>query len=191
MDERPTPAGAPERATFAGVPALLSVVGGTMLVGGSFADWFGAVSLGVSAVSVSGTEAWEGRITAACGALAIVVGSLLVAGRFRAVSRALAVLAATGAISVAVSAYAVASARHHLEAAAAARLARVSGVDSARARADVERTLSRTGASVSVEAGAFAVVGGGALVAAAGVLPLATRRRAATVERAQPRRDGG
>jgi hypothetical protein len=174
-----------ERTTVAGVPALLSLVGGIMLLGGSFADWFGAASLGVAALSASGTAGWEGKLTAACGGLAILLGTLLIVGRIQGVSRALTVLAATGVIAVAVALFAVATAREHLADAGASRLVRASGVDPDRASAIVEATLRRGGISVSIEAGAFLVVGGGALVVAAGAIPLATRRRAGTARTAQ------
>jgi hypothetical protein len=174
-----------ERTTAAGVPALLSLVGGIMLLGGSFADWFGAASLGVAALSASGIAGWEGKLTAACGGVAILLGTLLIARRIRAVSRALTVLAATGALAVIVAASAVATAREHLADAGASRLVRASGVDPDRASAIAAATLRRSGISVSIEAGAFLVLGGGALVVAAGAIPLAARHGAATVRSAR------
>jgi hypothetical protein len=164
------------------VPGVLCLVGGLMISGGSFLDWFGATSVGVSAVSVSGTEGWEGTLTVACGVAAVVTGLLALSGRLRPSSGSAIATAALGLIVVCIAVFAAATARDGLVDAAAARVAASSGMDEARARDVVERAFDFSEVSVSVEAGVFVVLAGGALVCVAGVIPwLSLRARSASI----------
>jgi hypothetical protein len=174
-----------EHATSMAVPGVLCLVGGLMIAGGSFLDWFGATSTGVSAVSVSGTEGWEGTLTVACGIAAAVAGLLALSGRLRPSSGSATAMAALGLIVVGVAVFAAATARDGLVDAAAARVAASSGVDEERAREVVERAFDFSEVSVSVEAGVFVVLAGGALVTVAGVIPwLSLRARSASISSA-------
>jgi hypothetical protein len=169
------------------VPGVLCLVGGLMSAGGSFLDWFGATSVGVAAVSVSGTEVWEGKLASACGAAAVIAVALTLRGRLRSGAGSAVAIAMLGLAVVAVAVFAAATARRGLVDAAAGRVAASAGVDEGRARDVVERAFNLHDVSVSVEAGIFVVLGGGALVSAAGIIPWLSSRAPAPSMPAAPR----
>jgi hypothetical protein len=175
--------------------AVLALVGGLAIAAGSFLDWFGARSIGVAAVSVSGIESWAGVATFACGVVAAVLGALAVAARTPRRPPWGASVVVAGACALLVSLTSAAMARERLVDAAVGRIAAATGVDDALARAVVERALRLSEVSVAVEAGLFVVVGGGLLAVLAGAVPvLASRRPAGSAGIAARRgrgRDGG
>lgn len=156
-------------------PGVLALFGGLMVALGSTLDWFGGASVGVSALSVSGIEGAEGKVALACGAAAVVLGIAAMIGRMRRRLSAATALVVVGLLAVAIAAYSAATARERLVDAAVARVAVRQGVAEAQARAVVEEAFRSAGVSVTVEAGLFLVLGGGALVAAGGALPVLTR----------------
>lgn len=154
------------------MPGVLALFGGLMVALGSTLDWFGGTSAGASALSVSGIESTEGRVAFACGAAAVVLGIGAMTGRVQRRPGVMAALIVAGVLALALAAYSAATADERLAGAAVARVTERQGVTEAQARAVVEGAFRSHDVSVSVEAGLFLVLGGGALVAAAGALPL-------------------
>jgi hypothetical protein len=97
---------------------------------------------------------------------------------------ALVALVFVGCLALAAAAFSAASARQRVADAAVARVASQAGVDEAQARAIVDQALRLSGLAISIEAGLFVVVGGGALTAAAGALPLLASRPVPPSDRA-------
>jgi len=85
---------------------------------------------------------------------------------------AMAVLVATGVLALALAAYSAATANDRLVDAAVARITERRGVAEEQAEAIVDAAFGSHEVSVSVEAGLFLVLAGGALVVAGGALPL-------------------
>ena len=154
------------------MPGVLALFGGLMVALGSTLDWFGGTSAGASALSVSGIDGTEGRVAFVCGAVAVVLGIGAMTGRVQRRPGAMAVLIVAGVLALALAAYSAATADERLTGAAVARVTEHQGATEAQARAVVEGALRSHDVSVSVEAGLFLVLGGGALVAAAGAVPL-------------------
>lgn len=166
------------------VPGILALVGGLMVAGGSFLDWFGARFAGVNALSVSGTAIAAGKLTVVLGVVAAVIGAAALAGALSDRRGALVALVFVGCLALAAAAFSAASARQRVADAAVARVASQAGVDEAQARAIVDQALRLSGLAISIEAGLFVVVGGGALTAAAGALPLLASRPVPPSDRA-------
>jgi hypothetical protein len=154
------------------VSGILALFGGLMVALGSTLDWFGGTSVGASALSVSGLETAEGRAAFVCGAVAVVLGIGAMTGRVPRRRGAMAALIVAGVVALALAAYSAATADDRLVGAAVARITERRGVAEAQAEAIVEAAFGSHEVSVSVEAGLFLVLGGGALVAAGGALPL-------------------
>lgn len=163
-----------EAPTFS-MPGVLALFGGLMVALGSTLDWFGGASVGASALSVSGIEVAEGKAAFVCGAAAVVLGIAAMTGRLRRRPGAMTALVIAGLLAIALAAYSAATADERLVDAAAARVEERQGVAEAQARAIVEGAFRFADVSVSVEAGLFLVLGGGALIAAGGALPLLSR----------------
>jgi hypothetical protein len=154
------------------VPGVLALFGGLMVALGSTLDWFGGTSVGASALSVSGLESAEGKAAFVCGAVAVVLGVGAMTGRVPRRRGAMAALIVAGVVAVALAAYSAATADDRLVGAAVARITERRGVAEAEAQALVEAAFRSHDVSVSVEAGLFLVLAGGALVVAGGALPL-------------------
>lgn len=154
------------------MPGVLALFGGLMVAVGSILDWFGGTTIGASALSVSGIEGSEGKVAFVCGAAAVVLGIAATTGRVQRRPGAMTALIIAGLLALALAAYSAATADERLVDAAAARVAERPGVGDAQARAIVEGAFRSTDVSVSVEAGLFLVLGGAALIVAAGALPL-------------------
>jgi hypothetical protein len=154
------------------VAGVLALFGGLMVALGSTLDWFGGTSVGASALSVSGLESVEGKAAFVCGAIAVVLGIGAMTGRVPRRRGTMAALIVAGMVALALAAYSAATADDRLVGAAVARITERRGLPEAQAQALVEAAFRSHDVSVSVEAGLFLVLGGGALVAAAGVLPL-------------------
>jgi hypothetical protein len=157
------------------MPGVLALFGGLMAALGSTLDWFGATTVGSSALSVSGIEGIEGKVVFACGSVGVVLGIGAMTGRVRRRPGAMTALVVAGLLTLALAAYSAATADERLVEAAAARVTERQGVAEERARAIVEGAFGSADISVSVEAGLFLVLGGGALIAAGGALPLLVR----------------
>ena len=151
---------------------VLALFGGLMVALGSTLDWFGGTSAGASALSVSGIDGAEGRVAFVCGAVAVVLGIGAMTGRVQRRPGAMAALIVAGVLALVLAAYSAATADERLTGAAVTRVTEHRGVTEAQARAVVEGAFRSHDVSVSVEAGLFLVLGGGALVAAAGAVPL-------------------
>jgi hypothetical protein len=162
------------------MPGVLALFGGLMVALGSTLDWFGGTSVGASALSVSGIEGTEGKVAFVCGASAVVLGIGAMTGRVRRRPGAMTALVVAGLVALALAAYSAATAHERLVDAAAARVTERQGVAEARARAIVEGAFGSADVSASVEAGLFLVLGGGALIATGGALPLLVRLQPAS-----------
>ena len=154
------------------VPGVLALFGGLMVALGSTLDWFGGSAVGASALSVSGLESAEGKAAFVCGAVAVVLGIGAMTGRVPRRRGAMAALIVAGMVALALAAYSAATADDRLVDAAVARIRERRGVAEAQAQALVEAAFRSHDVSVSVEAGLFLVLAGGALVVAGGALPL-------------------
>jgi hypothetical protein len=154
------------------MPGVFALFGGLMVALGSTLDWFGGTSVGASALSVSGVETTEGKAAFVCGAFAVVLGIGAMTGRVPRRRGAMTALIVAGVVALALAAYSAATADDRLVGAAVARITERRNVAEAQAEALVEAAFRSHDVSASVEAGLFLVLGGGALVAAGGALPL-------------------
>jgi hypothetical protein len=154
---------------------VLAIVGGALLVVGSFLDWAKVEGGGGISSSASGMDGSDGWITLASGAVAIVVG--LVA--FRAGRRALAVLAVVaGLVGGGLGLYDALTAEDSVLDAAAEEIAPQFGASVEEVRTLLDQAIDAGEISISLSIGLYLVIAGGAIAIVGGLLQMAGGSRA-------------
>lgn len=144
------------RAFLAGI---LVIVGGAMLVVGSFLTWAELSSVDASLVA-QGVEDSRGYTTLAVGIVSLLVGFVMIRSRSR--SRMLAILAvAAGLLGAGVAVYEALTTKAAVLNAAAEELAPSLGATAAQVREVFEQLIDAGQLSVSVGIGLYVVMGGG------------------------------
>jgi hypothetical protein len=175
-----------DRARRSWFSGLLALLGGVVIVAGSFLTWLkvpGGVS--VETVSVTGTpkgsELLLGQVAIGAGAAVIILGLLLPA--IRSARRLLGFLVIVGAVVAIAAAYWVASSpRDRYIDFAVQKAAPASKSDEV--RASLANLFEVSGQEVDLGVGLYVVIGGGALSVVGGLGALLGRRKAKPVEEA-------
>lgn len=155
---RPTPVG-----------GILALVGGGLLVVGSFLDWAEVSGTGTS-VTASGTEGTDGWITLVAGALAVVAGLTMVRGAGK---RAVAILAiVAGLVGGGVGLYDALTARDSVLDSAAEELAAGYGGSVEQMRALLDAAIDAGDLAVTIAIGLYLVIVGGAIAIVGGAIAL-------------------
>lgn len=170
---------------------VLALIGGGLLVVGSFLDWAEVSGTGTS-VTASGTEGTDGWITLVAGALALVAGLTLVRGAGK---RAVAILAiVAGLVGGGVGLYDALTAKDSVLDSAAEELARGYGgsVEQMRALLDAAIDAGELGVTIAIGlylvivGGAIAIIGGGIALRRASAAPAMPTVPGTPVEPMQP-----
>jgi Tryptophan-associated transmembrane protein (Trp_oprn_chp) len=162
--KRPTPLG-----------GILALVGGALLVIGSFLDWAEVSGTGTT-VTASGTEGMDGWITLVAGAIALVVGLAMMRGVGKRAVGVLAIVA--GLVGGGVGVLDALTAKDSVLDSAAEELAREFGGSVEEMRALLDAAIDAGDLGVTVAIGLYLVIAGGALAIVGGVITL---RRASAV----------
>ncbi len=150
------------------VGAVLALIGGALLVVGSFLDWAEVSGTGTS-VTASGTEGTDGWITFVAGAVLLVAGlALLRGGR-----RALAILAiVAGLVGGGVGLYDALTATDSVLDSAAEELVQEFGGSVAQIRALLDAAIEVGELGISISIGLYMVIAGGTVGIVGGALAL-------------------
>jgi Tryptophan-associated transmembrane protein (Trp_oprn_chp) len=150
----------------ASTAGIVSIVGGALLVVGSFLPWAEVSGSGAS-VTAKGLDGSDGFITLAAGLVAVVIGLVML----RATRRAVAVVAVlAGLVGGGLALYDALTAEDSVLDAAAEDLAPTLGVSADQVRAALDQAVDSGQLGVSVGIGPYMVIIGGVVVTLGGVL---------------------
>ncbi len=150
----------------ASTAGIVSIVGGALLVVGSFLPWAEVSGSGAS-VTAKGLDGSDGFITLAAGLVAVVIGLVMLPATSRAVA-VVAVLA--GLVGGGLALYDALTAEDSVLDAAAEDLAPTLGVSADQVRAALDQAVDSGQLGVSVGIGPYMVIIGGVVVTLGGVL---------------------
>ncbi len=150
------------------IGAILAIVGGALLLVGSFLPW-AEVSGGGQSVSAKGIDGSDGYITIATGLIALVAGIMLL----RQSRRVLAILAlVAGLIGGGLGLYDALTAKDNVLDAAAEELAPTFGGSAEQVRVLLDEAIDAGQLSISMSFGIFIVIAGGVLALVGGFLSM-------------------
>lgn len=160
------------------VGAVLALVGGALLVIGSFLDWAEVSGTGTS-VTATGTDGTDGWITFIAGALMLGAGLVLVRGVTR---RGMAVLAiVAGLVGGGVGLYDALTAKDSVLDSAAEELVRQYGGSVAQVRALLDAAIEVGELGITIAVGLYLVIAGGVLGVIGGSVSLRQATRTPTM----------
>lgn len=150
------------------IGAILAIVGGALLIAGSFLPW-AEVSGGGTTVKATGIDGSDGYVSIATGLIALVAGVMLL----RQSKRVLAILAlVAGLIGGGLGLYDAVTAKDSVLDAAAEELAPTFGGSAEQVRVLLDEAIDAGQLSISMSFGIFIVIAGGALAVAGGFLSM-------------------
>jgi hypothetical protein len=157
-----------ESATSTPVAGILGLVGGTLMALGSFLAW-AEVSGGGTSVTAKGVDGSDGYITLVAGLVAVVAGLVMARGTRR-VLAVLVILA--GIVGGGIGLYDALTAKDSVLDAAAEELAPSFEASAQQVRTVLDQAIDAGQLSVSIDIGLYAVIGGGVVALAGGILGL-------------------
>lgn len=150
------------------IGAILAIVGGALLLVGSFLPW-AEVSGGGQSVSAKGVDGSDGYVTIAAGLIALVAGIMLL----RQSKRVLAILALiAGLIGGGLGLYDALTAKDNVLDAAAEELAPTFGGSAEQVRVLLDEAIDAGQLSISMSFGIFIVIAGGVFALVGGFLAM-------------------
>jgi di/tricarboxylate transporter len=150
------------------IGAILAIVGGALLIVGSFLPW-AEVSGGGQSVSAKGVDGSDGYLTIATGLVALVAGIMLL----RQPKRVLAILVlVAGLLGGGLGLYDALTAKDNVLDAAAEELAPTFGGSAEQVRVLLDEAIDAGQLSISMSFGIFIVIAGGALALVGGFLSM-------------------
>jgi hypothetical protein len=163
-----------ENVTRTPVAGILGIVGGALMVVGSFLAW-AEVSGGGTSVIAKGIDDRHGYITLVAGIVAVVAGIVMAMGTTR-VLAVLVILA--GIIGGGIGLYNALTAKDSVLDAAAEELAPSFGASAQEVRTALDEVIDAGQLSVSIGVGLYVVIGGGVVALAGGILGLRSGEQA-------------
>lgn len=164
-----------ENVTRTPVAGILGIVGGALMVLGSFLAW-AEVSGGGTSVTAKGVDGSDGYVTLVAGLVAVVAGIVtVVAGIVTATGtkRVLAVVVIiAGVVGGGIGLYDALTAKDSVLDAAAEELATNFGASAQQVRTVLDRAIDAGQLSVSISVGLYIVIAGGVVALAGGILGL-------------------
>ena len=157
-----------ESATSTPVAGILGLVGGTLMALGSFLAW-AEVSGGGTSVTAKGVDGSDGYITLVAGLVAVVAGLVMARGTRR-VLAVLVILA--GIVGGGIGLYDALTAKDSVLDAAAEELAPSFEASAQQVRTVLDQAIDAGQLSVSIGIGLYAVISGGVVALAGGILGL-------------------
>jgi hypothetical protein len=159
---------------------VVALVGGVLLVVGSFLPWATLIAAG-TAVSAKGIDGSDGKITLICGIVLLLYGIGRMTGAVRAGKRALAVVAIiAGLIAGGLALYDAATAKKRIVDDLSSTVAGKVGVSTDQARRLLQAAVDSGRVQIRLGFGIFLVMGGGLLGVVGGVVGLSSAGPAAS-----------